>query len=252
LRAPGTNSDEETAYAFDLAGGKSEIWHLNRLLEAPAKLADFQVLCLPGGFSYGDDLGAGRVFGNQMRRNLAGSIREFHEAGKLILGICNGFQVLVKTGLLHPDDPTHGPAATLALNESGRYVDRWVRLKVGSTKCVFLQGIEELELPVAHAEGRFVARSPELFAQWEAAGQLALRYAPRKGDPAGPVTFPDNPNGAQHDLAGMCDPTGRVLGLMPHPERNVDPTHHPQWTRKPLPESGQGLALFRNAIRYFN
>jgi phosphoribosylformylglycinamidine synthase len=244
LRAPGTNCDAETAHAFALAGGLPEVWHLNRLLAAPQGVHAFQVLCLPGGFSYGDDVAAGRIFANEIRHHLSEVLNEFRDAGKLILGICNGFQVLIKSGLLDTDDP-QGPGASLTWNDSGRYIDRWVGLRVTSPQCVFLTGLEELYLPIAHAEGRFVTRDADTLQRFERAGQLVLRYAEVQG-----TVSPYNPNGAQADVAGMCDATGRVFGLMPHPERFVDFTQHPQWTRLSERGEGLGLALFRNAVRY--
>ncbi|MGD9637379.1 MAG: phosphoribosylformylglycinamidine synthase subunit PurQ [Pirellulales bacterium] len=274
LRAPGTNCDEESAHAFALAGGVPERWHVNRLLESPAKLAEFQILCLPGGFSYGDDIAAGRILGNQIEHHLAGVLREFRDAGKLVIGICNGFQILLKTELLVAKDAA-GPQATLAANASGKFEDRWVNLAVsqpnGSNKCVFLSGIEALELPVAHGEGRFVPRDENVLESLRANGQLVLKYAPlgragassppsaMNGAEDGParasgqtsVPYPQNPNGAIDDVAGLCDATGRVFGLMPHPERFVDPTQHPNWTRGPKRDVGAGLRIFQNAVRYF-
>ncbi len=246
LRAPGTNCDAETAHAFRLAGGTPEVFHLNRFLESPQLAADYQVLCIPGGFSYGDDVAAGRIFGNQIRHHLADALREFREEGKLVLGICNGFQVLIKSGLLDTDD-ANGPAASLTWNESGRFIDRWVGLQTSGNRCVFLQGITELTLPNAHAEGKFVVRDEQSLMKFEQNGQLVLRYA----NVAGTVA-PYNPNGAVADVAGMCDMTGRVFGLMPHPERFVDFTQHPQWTRRDDLGEGAGLAVFRNAVRYFS
>jgi phosphoribosylformylglycinamidine synthase len=248
LRAPGTNCDEETAHAFSLAGGVPERWHINRLLEEPGRVADYQVLCVPGGFSYGDDIGAGRILGNQIQHHLAGALEEFRAAGKLILGVCNGFQILMKTNLLVAPD-AKGATATLTLNDSGKFEARWVRLRVEPNRCVFLQGIQEMELPVAHAEGKFVVRDAKIFANLEAEGRIIMRYAAKSG--AGAVFYPDNPNGAMGDIAGVCDETGRVFGLMPHPERFVDPTQHPRWTREPKREVGDGLRVFQNAVRYF-
>ena len=245
LRAPGTNCDAETAHAFQCAGGPPVVLHLNRLLEAPRLVADYQVLCIPGGFSYGDDIAAGRIFANQLRHHLGDVLQEFRAAGKLILGICNGFQVLVKSGLLDTDD-AQGPAASLSWNASGRFLDRWVHLRTEGAKCVFLAGLERMFLPIAHAEGQFVVRDQESLARLERAGQLVLRYA------ANGAEADYNPNGSMADVAGMCDATGRVFGLMPHPERHIDPTHHPQWTRFQQREEGEGLALFRNAVRYFS
>ncbi len=256
LRAPGTNCDEESAFAFERAGGKAERLHINRLLESPALFQGFQILCLPGGFSYGDDLGAGRILGSQMQHHLADQLAQFKADGKLILGICNGFQVLLKTRALLDVDPQQGPAATLALNDSGRYEDRWVRLGADGSKSVFLRGIEQLYLPVAHAEGKFVVRQSAMLDRLRAAGQLALRYLPLGTEVPSPsaanLPFPDNPNGSMGDVAGVCDASGRVLGLMPHPERYIDRTQHPRWTRGEGGPTGDGLALFVNAVQYFS
>jgi phosphoribosylformylglycinamidine synthase len=263
LRAPGTNCDQETAFAFEKAGAKPQIVHLNRILERPASLAEYQILCIPGGFSYGDDISAGRIFAVQLRHHLADAMQEFKAAGKLILGVCNGFQVLIKSGVLLPDRADE-PIATLTLNAFGTFEDRWVQLRVCGTKCVFLAGIEALYVPIAHAEGRFVACDAKTLAALERNGQLVLKYAEPldpegrcepwrlkpHGDASCRVPYPYNPNGAQADVAGMCDETGRVLGLMPHPERHIDPTHHPRWTRQRA-ERGEGLAVFENAVKYF-
>ena len=256
LRAPGTNCDQETARAFELAGAKPQTLHVNRLLERPALLADFQILCIPGGFSYGDDVAAGQILAVEMRHHLAAAIGEFKAARKLILGICNGFQALIKSGALLEDDPEQGPPATLAANDSGRYEDRWVRLGVAGPRCVFLRGIERMYLPVAHGEGKFITRDPAVYRRLDEAGQLVLRYLPLRvnGDGPGPdaaLSFPDNPNGSMGNVAGVCDASGRVLGLMPHPERHIDPVQHPRWTRGEAGPVGDGLALFVNAVEYF-
>lgn len=251
LRAPGTNCDPEAAFAFEQAGGRPQVLHLNRLLENPGLAAEYQILAIPGGFSYGDDISAGRIFGNQMRHHLRDCLESFKAAGKLIIGICNGLQILVKSGVLLPDRADE-PIATLTLNDSGKFEDRWVQLRVVSNKCVFLQGIEQMYLPVAHAEGKFVARDEATLRRLDAAGQLVLRYSDGLTDrPTDqPVGYPANPNGAQLNVAGLCDETGRVFGLMPHPERHIDPTHHPRWTREDR-QRGDGLAVFENAVRYF-
>jgi phosphoribosylformylglycinamidine synthase len=254
LRAPGTNCDQETAFAFEQAGGAAEVLHLNRLLENPRLAASFQILAIPGGFSYGDDISAGRIFGNQIRHHLRDCLEEFKASGKLIIGICNGVQILVKSGVLLPDRADE-PIATLTLNESGKFEDRWVQLRVVGDKCVFLRGITQMYLPVAHAEGKFVARDAATLEQLDAAGQLVLRYAtdqPTTTQPSTsqPVPYPANPNGAQLNVAGLCDESGRVFGLMPHPERHIDPTHHPRWTRDPR-QRGDGLAVFENAVQFF-
>jgi phosphoribosylformylglycinamidine synthase len=251
LRAPGTNCDQETAYAFELAGGRPEHVHINRLLEQPRLIADFQILCLQGGFSYGDDVASGRILANQLRHHLHAAIGEFKAAGKLVMGICNGFQVLIKSGILLSDDALGAPA-TLTLNESGKYEDRWVRLAVPSTQCVFLRGIDTMYLPVAHAEGRFVPRDAQTLQQLSNHGQLVLRYTTTASTATeGTVPFPDNPNGSIANVAGVCDETGRVFGLMPHPERHIDRTHHPRWTRGEGSDPGDGLRVFQNAVQYF-
>jgi len=270
LRAPGTNCDVETAFAFETAGAAPQVWHLNRLLEKPAASADFQILCIPGGFSYGDDIAAGRIFGNQIRHHLADVLGEFKAAGKLILGICNGFQVLIKSGVLLNDLPGSGTdtsrprrgtlaqgqvaalwPATLTWNDTGRFEDRWVRLVVGGDRCVFLRGISKMYLPMAHAEGKFVTRDADILGMLDRNGQIPLRYATATGDTRN-VPYPDNPNGAQLNAAGVCDESGRVLGLMPHPERHLDPTNHPHWTRGEAGEVGDGLKVFQNAVKYFS
>ena len=199
LRAPGTNCDAETAYAFQQAGGSADVLHLNRLLEAPQLAAKYQVLCLPGGFSYGDDVAAGRIFANQIRHHLTDILQEFRNAGKLILGICNGFQILIKSGLLDTDD-AHGPRASLTWNDSHQFLDRWVHLEADNSKCVFLSGIDQLFLPIAHAEGKFVARDEQALDNFQQAGQLVLRYS--QGSEAD-IDF--NPNGSSRDVAGICD-----------------------------------------------
>jgi len=199
---------------------------------------------------------AGQILAVQMRHHLAAGLQQFKAAGKLILGICNGFQALIKSGVLLEDDPGLGPPATLAANDSGRYEDRWVRLGVGGPRCVFLRGIQRMYLPVAHGEGKFITRDPDVLRRLDEAGQLVLRYLPLAADgqgdvPAAPLPFPDNPNGSMGNVAGVCDPTGRVLGLMPHPERHIDPTQHPRWTRGEAGPVGDGLAVFANAVEYF-
>jgi phosphoribosylformylglycinamidine synthase len=212
------------------------------------------VLCLPGGFSYGDDISAGRVLGNELRLTLADALRRFRDDGKLVLGICNGFQVLMKTGLLDLDDAAGEPLATLTWNDHGRYEARWVNLAVSAGECVFLRGVERLELPIAHAEGQIAVRD-EAALQKLRQSRIVLRYVnPDGGTPSG---FPANPNGSIDHAAGLTDATGRVLGLMPHPERFLFATQHPRWTRLAAEGSldprseGAGLTLFRNAVDYF-
>ena len=240
LRAPGTNCDAEAVFALESAGALSESIHINALRANPERLHASQILVLPGGFSYGDDVAAGKILASQMEHFLADAIREFRDAGKLILGICNGFQVLLKAGLLiQPDDD--GAMATLAHNIPRQFTDRWVDIQVTSTKSPFLTGIERMHVPIAHGEGNFTCRKEWILKGLRQTDQIVLRYS----TPAG------NPNGSQDDIAGVCDASGQVLGLMPHPERHILPTQHPQWTRHGLRKEGDGLQLFRNAVEYF-
>jgi phosphoribosylformylglycinamidine synthase len=250
LRAPGINCDVETRFAFQSAGAACvDVIHVNRLLESSGLLNNYQILCLPGGFSYGDDIGAGKVLASKLSRNLGDMFRLFCDSGKLILGICNGFQVLLKSGLLLSDGNGNS-LATLAWNDPPVYTDRWVHLRSFDSGCVFLRGIHRLYLPIAHGEGRFVpAGGSEVLSNLSATGQLALRYA-----------LGDNPNGSVADIAGVCDSSGRIFGLMPHPERFLNIFQHPHWTRlikrnQPYKNEcnykGDGFAIFQNAVSYF-
>lgn len=241
LRAPGTNCDEETVVAWQRAGADVETTHVDRVLDRPESLDAFQILTIPGGFSYGDDLGAGRILATRLKA-LDDALRRFHDRGGLILGICNGFQVLVKAGLLP------GPfRATITHNDSGRFECRWVRLVATSPgRSPFLPDDQPIELPVAHGEGKFMAESPEALEALDASGQLALRYVDDAGQPT--ERYPANPNGAPRGVAGVIDATGRIFGLMPHPERFVEFIHHPRWTRIEPRDEGDGLRIFRGAV----
>ena len=249
LRAPGTNCDQETGFAFETAGATTSYVHINQLVESPHLIKDSQILCLPGGFSYGDDIAAGRILGSQMQTRLSDAIANFRDAGKLVLGICNGFQILIKSGFLLPSDD-QGLPATLTWNDSGRFIDCWVNLKTDNEKCVFLRDVDQMYLPIAHAEGKFVPRNDSILDALSANNQLALKYC-RPGGLNGTVPYPHNPNGSTAHVAGVCDETGRIFGLMPHPERHIDPTHHPRWTREGLSDKGDGLVMFENAVNYF-
>lgn len=267
LRAPGTNCDIETAHAFDMAGATSERIHLFRLLENPDLLKEFQILCIPGGFSYGDDIGAGVIFSRQLRGQLNDAMRAFLQADKLVLGICNGFQTILKAGLLmrrgidDQSDSTFEDQVTLTWNNSGRYTDRWVKLKVANSNSVFLKDMDEFEVPIAHAEGRIAVADDSVLQQLRSNQQISLCYwndeagalAEKSGDVTdiGILSEPCNPNGSLANIAGLSDETGRVLGLMPHPERYLFATQHPQWTRRELRGDGEGLKLFTNAVGYF-
>jgi phosphoribosylformylglycinamidine synthase subunit PurQ / glutaminase len=247
LRAPGTNCDQETAFAFELAGARTQQVHILELRQNPEWLRRSQILAIPGGFSYGDDVGSGKILANQLRHFLPDALREFRDEEKLILGICNGFQILLKSGLLMPKDEDEGDLATLSHNTSGRYLDRWVHLQTGATSSPFLKDITTMELPIAHGEGQFVCRKEWILKGLSQANQVALRYT----SAAGEADLAENPNGSQDNIAGLTDYTGRVFGLMPHPERHILATHHPRWTRQGLKKEGDGLAIFRNAVNYF-
>ncbi len=263
LRAPGTNCDVETAFAFESCGADAQRVHLFRVLETPQILRDYQILCVPGGFSYGDDVGAGVIFAAQLRVKLGEILSEFLTADKLALGICNGFQVLLKAGVLPGGtanwrENAEEPEATLTWNDNGKYTARWVTLGCAGSRSVFLREIDEIELPIAHAEGRLVVREDSILDNWLQQGQIAVCYAQpaAASSPLGELTtlqipYPDNPNGSVANVAGLCDPSGRVLGLMPHPERFLHGTQHPRWTRGEISEEGAGTKIFRNAVEYF-
>ena len=243
LRAPGTNCDQETVFAFQQAGAEVSLVHVNQLISCEERLADHQILVIPGGFTYGDDIAAGKVLANELKLKLGEDIVRFIEDGKLILGICNGFQVLVKTGFL-PELSSGGlPRFTLATNDSGKFECRWVYLRVNKqSPCVFTRGIESLYLPVAHAEGKLVSLSTLSDVN------VALYYTDEQGNTE--AGYPYNPNGSAGNIAGICDASGRVFGLMPHPERHVRGTQHPQWTKLGVKKYGDGFQIFRNAVAW--
>jgi phosphoribosylformylglycinamidine synthase len=242
LRAPGTNCDIETAFAFEQAGATAELVHIGQLIGGARRLDDYQVLVVPGGFTYGDDLGAGRVLANEIRLTLGADIERFVESGRLILGICNGFQVLVKTGIL-PGPLTNQPRLTLADNDSGRFECRWVYLRTNpASVCVFTRDIERLYLPVAHGEGKLVA-PPDVLAGLD----TALYYTDEDGRKA---DYPCNPNGSADGIAGICDSSGRIFALMPHPERHIRASQHPRWTNGKANQPGDGFKIFANAVKW--
>lgn len=244
LRAPGTNCDAETVFAFQQAGAGASLVHVNRLIRREERLTDYQILAIPGGFTYGDDIAAGKVLANELKVKLRDDIMRFIEGGGLILGICNGFQVLVKAGFLPEPSGDGSPRMTLAINDSGRFECRWVHLQVDQeSPCVFTQGMESLYIPVAHGEGKVVAEAnllPEL--------NVVVRYADEVGDTR--AGYPHNPNGSMDNIAGICDASGRIFALMPHPERHILGIQHPQWTRRGVQQYGDGFPVFQNAVRW--
>jgi len=257
MYATGTNRDREALLACEMAGGRGEIVHVNQLTNGERHLRDYQMLVLPGGFSYGDDLGAGEVWASDLRHALREQVEPFIESGRPVIGICNGFQALVKSGWLPGPLPgsqalarapwDDGSAATLTRNASNRFECRWIWLEPNpASPCVFTRGLSErIYCPVAHGEGRFVPRDDAVLGALTEWGLIALRYVAPEGKTMG---YPHNPNGSVGDIAGICNASGTVFGLMPHPEDHVFPTQHPRWTRG---ERGNlGLVLFENGIRY--
>ncbi len=244
LRAPGTNCDVETAFAFQQSGAEADLVHVNQLIRREQRLSDYQIMVIPGGFTYGDDIAAGKVLANELRLKLGEDVTRFIESGGLILGICNGLQVLVKAGFL--PEPSNGgsPRLTLTTNDSGKFECRWVHLCVDKkSPCVFTEGIDSMYLPIAHAEGKVVA-DPEVVPGLN----VVLRYTDEHGDAK--AGYPHNPNGSVANIAGICDASGRIFALMPHPERHIRGTQHPQWTRQSAREYGDGFPIFLNAVKW--
>ena len=258
LTGYGINCDEETAFAFEKAGAESKIVHVNDLIACSSILKDFQIMAFPGGFSYGDDTGSGNALANKIKNNLWGELMEFVDSEKLVIGICNGFQVIANLGLLPGIDGKYGNrAVALDRNNSARYECRWVSLKNFSNKCVFTKGIDEIRMPVAHGEGKFTANA-EVLKKLNDNNQIVFRYT--KPGAIANGEFPFNPNGAMEDIAGICNETGRIFGLMPHPERNIFFTQQDDWTLqnellkredKKRPEESAGMKIFRNAVEFF-
>lgn len=245
LRVDGTNCDEETVIAFQKAGSTVDLVHVNELKRKEKSLEDYQILCIPGGFTYGDDIAAGKIYAVQLKYLLSQDVKKFIEQGKLVIGICNGFQVLVKTGLLPAFDEMK-QVATLAFNDCGYFQDRWIYLKnENKGKCSINKGIKDIiYIPVNHAEGKFVA-DRDVIQKLEDNDQIVFKYVDPDGNYAG---FPWNPNGSIDNIAGICNPEGNVFGLMPHPEKFIHKWMHPYWTRNDLPEEGDGFSIFRNAV----
>ncbi len=253
LRTAGTNCSYETEYALAKAGADVDLIHVNQLMKEKSLLDSYQIFVLPGGFTYGDDIAAGKVLANQLRQHLQNELTRFVDNGKLIIGICNGFQVLIKMGLLPGLNGSQGPLSgykqkfTLTYNDSNKFEDRWVFLKSCSNKSVFIDKDSLLYVPIAHAEGKFVAENEEELDILSESGQIIFKYVDKDGNIA---DYPWNPNGSLGNIAGVCDSTGRILGMMPHPERHVDPVQHPRWTREGLKADGDGIAIFKNAVSY--
>ncbi|MFH1594589.1 MAG: phosphoribosylformylglycinamidine synthase I [Candidatus Omnitrophota bacterium] len=252
LRTAGTNCDVETAYAFKKVGASCDLIHVNKIISRKVLLNDYSILALPGGFTYGDDIASGKILANEIRFKLSREVGDFVADGKLMIGICNGFQVLAKSGLL--PDPVAGLGkldVTLSINDSGKFEDRWVYLrsprhKGRGSRCVWTKGMKDIiYLPVAHAEGKFIPKNDKVLQKLRENGQIVFKYCTGSGkDPQ----YPDNPNGSVNNIAGICDRTGRIFGLMPHPERHICYTQHPRWTRSDK-RTSDGLGIFENGVR---
>lgn len=246
LRSDGTNCDEELYYAFEKFGGAPEYVHLNELRAKSKRLKAYKILALPGGFSYGDDITSGKVLAIELISFLKGELQKFIAKKGLVLGICNGFQTLVRTGLL-PFNNLGRMDVTLAPNESGRFECRWVKIKIEGSKCLFLNGSNQIiEIAVNHGEGKFYTDESTL-QKIKNQNLVVFHYVDNGGQPA--QKYPENPNGSLDSIAGICDPTGRILGLMPHPEKFVDITQHPNWRREKITKP-HGAFIFEEMIRY--
>ncbi|MEE8400187.1 MAG: phosphoribosylformylglycinamidine synthase I [Desulfobacterales bacterium] len=260
LAGYGLNCDHETAYTFDQAGAKAERIHINSLIDGSVTLDRYQILVFGGGFSWGDDHGAGVVQAVRLKTNIGDKISEFVEKGNLVLGICNGFQTLVNLGLLPGLDNDYGKrSVALTFNDCGNFRDDWVSLTVDpASPCIFTRGFDRMDLPIRHGEGKFYTDEGTLDRLIQK-NQVVIQYAMPDGNPA-EGRFPFNPNGSIHDVAGICDPSGRIFGLMPHPEAFNHRTNHPDWTRRKETEKRRGEAggtdvaagirMFQNAVDY--
>ncbi len=259
LTGNGTNCEMEMAHACRLAGAdRVDIVHISELLFGEKRLSDYNFLNLPGGFLDGDDLGSAKAGANRfLHAAIAGAnemlieeLLKFINAGGLILGVCNGFQLMVKLGLLPALERNFTKqSTTLTFNDSGRFEDRWVYLKANALcPSVFTRGIETVYYPVRHGEGKFVPESEAVLAEIEKKNLVAFQYCDAEGSVT--IDYPANPNGSIHAIAGICNETGRLFGLMPHPEAFLHRTNHPRWTRETLPEEGQGLVIFQNAVTF--
>jgi phosphoribosylformylglycinamidine synthase len=244
----GINCEAETAHAFRLAGASPRLLHVNDLIAHPEELARTQLLAFAGGFSFGDHLGAGRALANRLARRIGRELGRYLEDGGLVIGICNGFQTMVRLGLLPATRPGATPVVSLAPNEaSDGYYNAWVSLAADpASPCLFTRGLDRFEAPARHGEGRLLC-APSTLEALRRDHLAPLRYVdPESGAPT--TRFPANPNGSPDGIAGLCDPSGRVFGLMPHPEAFLYPENHPDWRRRPRAEHGEGLAIFANGV----
>lgn len=241
----GINADIELKTAFELAGSEAERIHINDLIKKPEILNTFHIIGFPGGFSYGDHLGSGKVFGTLFKKNLKNELNSFVESGRLVIGICNGFQVLTKMGIIPNLNSSWEPEVSLIHNDSGKFEDRWVKLKINNnSKCIWTKGIKEIDAPVRHGEGNFITDSETVLNTLENENLVVLKYSSKSGKDK--TEYPDNPNGSVKDIAGICDRSGRILGLMPHPEAFLYPENHPTGRFNNI----TGLEIFKNGVNY--
>ena len=244
----GINCDNETEQGFKMAGAMAEKVHINELISGEKKLKNYQIFALPGGFSFGDDISAGKVLANKFKYNLQEELDNFISQGKLIIGICNGFQAMAKLGILPAFDKNYKKEeVTLTFNDSGRFEDRWVYIKINQkSNCIWTQNIKNLYLPIRHGEGKFISKDRKIRKRLKKQNQIVAQYVDDKGAPA---DYPFNPNGSENNIAGICDETGRIFGLMPHPEGFLFAQNHPRWTREKI-QKGEGIKIFKNAVEF--
>ncbi len=246
LTGYGINCEQESKYCIEKSGGHAEIVHLNTVLQNPKILEKYNMLMIPGGATFGDELGAGKVFANKMKYKIRDELDAFVKEGRLILGIGNGFQILVNVGLL--PEPDFLQRTTLIANNSGKFEDRWVLLKTNKqSPCIFTKDMEGLICPVRHTEGKFIAKNNEILNILKQRNQIVFQYVDKKGELA---AYPHNPNGSIENIAGICDPTGKIFGMMPHPEAFNVPENCPYWIKGTVKDA-LGLQIFRNAVKYF-
>jgi phosphoribosylformylglycinamidine synthase subunit PurQ / glutaminase len=235
----GINSELELAYAFEHAGANTEFVHIGSILQNPKLLEDYQILALPGGWSFADDIQSGRVLANKLKYKAKSELKSFIDSGKPVIGICNGFQVLIQLGALPGWDDWNARQMTLFHNKSGRFIDRWVNLRSESSKCKYAQNCQLLQMPIRHGEGQLVLKNMAALNKLDDNGQIVFRYAADDGLKA--LTHPHNPNGSADAIAGICNESGNVLGMMPHPECHIKYVQFPTWTKNPDIPQNKGL-----------
>lgn len=250
----GVNCEAESAHAWKLAGADAVQVHINDLIEKPAQMRDFQGMMFIGGFSYADHMTSGHVFALRVKHHLREELQTFIDDDKIIMGVCNGFQTMTKIGLLPGFDGEYfDPKISLMQNDCGHFQNFWVNLKFETmSPCIFTEGLGHMPMPIRHGEGKIFTTDAAVIEKIEELGCAAVRYADAAGEST--MDFPDNPNGSLNAIAGLCDPTGRIFGMMPHPEAYLFPENHPNWDKQKLdgalPAQGLGLKLFENGVKF--